>query len=117
MQSELPDSGLREFLLWLVRRRQRFRVTGNSMLPLLQPGEEILINPNAYRQNAPQPGDIVIAYHPQQSTLRLVKRVVGTSDNGQYLLEGDNPLESTDSRFFGPVSAHQILGRVTSRFG
>ena len=53
---------------------------------------------------------------PYRQNLRLVKRVALLFDNESYMLKGDNPLESTDSRIFGPVSAKQILGRVTGRF-
>jgi signal peptidase I len=93
MDDGLKDINLREFLLWLLRRRRRFRVTGNSMLPLLNLGDEVLVDPKAYLHFRPHPDDIVVC-----------------------LLEGDNPLESTDSRTFGPVSVEKIMGRVTSRF-
>ena len=116
MSDELKHGGFREFLLWLFRLRRRFRVTGNSMLPLLQPGETILVDPKAYRHASPRPGDIVVAQHPYRSNLHLVKRVVAEVENGRCLLAGDNPSESTDSRSFGAVDIEQILGRVTSRF-
>lgn len=56
----LPRCSYWELFLWILRRRSRFRVTGNSMTPLLQSGEEILVDPQAYRRIAPQPGDLVI---------------------------------------------------------
>ena len=86
------------------------------MLPLLKPGDEILINPGAYRHAPPRPGDIVVAWHPQRPNLRLVKRVTGITPDGQIILQGDNPAESTDSRFFGPVASTKIVGQVTSLF-
>ncbi len=86
------------------------------MLPLLKPGDEVLVNPTAYQHAPPRPGDIVVAWHPRQSNLRLVKRVTAVYDDGRYDLTGDNPNESTDSRFFGPVAAGKIVGQVTSRF-
>lgn len=115
-QNELPGASWREFLLWAVGRRRRFRVTGGSMLPLLQPQEEVLADPRAYRRVAPEPGDIVVAEHPDRPNFRLVKRVLFVRDNGDCVLVGDNPEASTDSRTFGAVPAHKILGRVTSRF-
>ncbi|WP_229425795.1 nickel-type superoxide dismutase maturation protease [Lusitaniella coriacea] len=116
MAEELNQSNIRELLLWLLRRRRRFRVIGNSMLPLLNPGDEILVNLNAYRQKSPSPGDIVVAQHPLQSNVRLIKRVAVVLENGNYFLKGDNPEESTDSRTFGSIAPEQIFGRVTSRF-
>ena len=86
------------------------------MSPLLEPGEELLVDLRAYRRQLPRPGDIVIALHPYQKDLRIIKRVVTVSDDGRCLLKGDNAAESTDSRSFGMVPPSQILGRVTSRF-
>ena len=110
----LPDSGIRELTLWLLRQRRRFRVTGVSMLPLLQPGDLVLINHKAYCDRFPEPGDLVVARHPDRPNLLLVKRVAAVLDDGQCILIGDNPAESTDSRSFGAVSLDLILGCVTS---
>jgi len=116
VSEELKDSNLLELLLWLLRLRRRFRVTGASMSPLLQPGDEVLADPRAYRRRPPRPGDIVVARHPFRTDLRLVKRVTAVLENGHCLLEGDNPQESTDSRAFGSLPPERLLGRVTSRF-
>jgi len=106
----VPDSGVRELLLWLLRRRRRFRVAGNSMLPVLKPGDEVLADPFAYRRRPPQPGDIVIARHPLQNNLHLIKRISAVLDDGRCRLEGDNPAESTDSRAFGMVTLITCAG-------
>ncbi len=87
------------------------------MAPLLNPGDEILIDPRAYRRANPRQGDIVVARHPYRTDLRLVKRVAAVLENGHCVLEGDNPAESTDSRSFGALPPQRILGRVTSRLG
>ncbi|NEN99873.1 MAG: nickel-type superoxide dismutase maturation protease [Moorea sp. SIO3I7] len=105
-----------ELALLILRKRLRFRVTGVSMTPLLKPGEEILIDPRAYRHIPPKVGDIVVARHPYQNHLRLVKRVTLVLEDGRCFLKGDNRLESTDSRSFGLVDSQQIIGKVTSRF-
>ena len=117
MNNQLKRITVGEFLLWLVRRRHRFRVLGNSMLPLLKPGDELLIIPNAYKRSRPTPGDIVVAAHPRRPDVRLVKRVASVTEDGHCTLLGDNPLESTDSRDFGPVPAKKLLGQVACRFG
>ncbi|MBM3239678.1 nickel-type superoxide dismutase maturation protease [Candidatus Poribacteria bacterium] len=116
MCAELKNSHLGELLLWLLRLRRRFRITGNSMTPLLKPGDEVLVNPRAYQRMPPKPGDIVVTRHPYRTDLRLVKRVATVLPDGRCLIEGDNPSESTDSRSFGPVAPKQILGQVTGRF-
>jgi nickel-type superoxide dismutase maturation protease len=117
MGDRLKDSSLRELLLWLLRLRRRFRVTGASMTPLLEAGDEVLIDPRAYRRRPPRPGDVVVAQHPYRRGLLLVKRVAKVGENGHCLLEGENQSESTDSRSFGSLPPDYILGQVTSRFG
>ena len=116
MKQELLESSNWELLLWLLRKRKRFKVTGNSMLPLLKPGQEILVNLSAYHKSLPQVGDIVVAIRPECPDFKLVKRVKIVQDNGYCFLIGDNFLESTDSRSFGFISLDHILGKVTSRF-
>jgi nickel-type superoxide dismutase maturation protease len=113
----LSDISLKEFVLWVLRKRKRFRVKGNSMLPLLKPQEEVLIDPKIDPNQPPKAGEIVVAQHPTQNNLQLIKRVASVSEDGSLFLEGDNWKESTDSRTFGTVKLEQIVGRVTCRFG
>lgn len=115
MLAGVPVSRAREILLWLVRRRWRFRITGYSMVPALNPFDEVLVDGRAYRRARPRPGDIVVTRHPYRRDVLLVKRVAAVLDDGRCLLTGDNPDESTDSRSFGLIPAERILGRVTSR--
>jgi nickel-type superoxide dismutase maturation protease len=114
MGHDLADSNFKELLLWLMRLRQRFRVTGASMFPLLQPGDEVLIDSRAFRHQLPQVGDIVVAHHPTQAGVQIVKRVSAVHSNRTIQLKGDNSSESTD---FDNVIVAQIIGLVTSRFG
>jgi len=124
MTNSLSESSYQELLLWLLRRRKRFKVVGNSMLPLLQPGEEILLDSNAYREIVPQVGDIVVTTHrdalragfAHRRELIIIKRITAINEDGSCFLAGDNPDESTDSRHWGTVKVKDILGKVTSRF-
>lgn len=102
-------------VLWLLRRRRRFRIVGVSMLPLLEPGTEVLINPFAYGQRRPRSGDLIVAYHPGRSGLRLIKWVVYVGSEGCFL-QGLNDGASTDSREFGLVPWDRIVGQVMCRF-
>ena len=113
----LGESNWRELLLWLLRRRRRFRVAEMSMAPLLEPGDEVLVDPRAYRQQRPLPGDIVIAQHPSRPDFKLIKRVTAVFEDGRLFLQGDNLAESNDSRAFGALPPDHILGKVTSKFG
>lgn len=105
-----------DILLWLLRRYRRFRVTGDSMRPLLVPPQEVLLHPSAYRHTPPQPGDIVVAHHPHHLNLRIVKRILFVEADGRCYLQGDNAIASSDSRQFGLVPPNQIVGKVVCLF-
>lgn len=116
MTSQLPPTNLQALFLLLVGKRKRFKVVGQSMLPLLQQGEEILMNPSAYCKSQPQINDVVVINHPHNAQLTIVKRVTGVATDGGYFLSGDNPEASTDSRQWGTVDQEKIIGKVTNRF-
>lgn len=105
----IPAAGAREALLWLLRRRRRFAVRGRSMTPTLPDGATVLVEPSA----RPAMGDVVVARHPYERGLVLIKRVAGLEPDGRAALVGDNPSESTHS--FGAVAPGAVLGVVRSR--
>lgn len=113
--SHLRPSQYPDLLLWMLRRRRRFRVVGHSMEPLLKPQEEVLINPSAYSRFPPAPGDLVVTRHPLRPEMRLIKWVVSVDGNSCFL-QGLNLAASTDSRDFGRVPHDQMLGKVVCRF-
>lgn len=86
------------------------------MLPLLQPGDEILINPFAYQKSSPQVNDIIVTRHPLQHNLPIVKRINAIKDGDRYFVTGDNREASTDSRHWGSIKSSDIMGKVTSQF-
>ena len=112
----VPRAGPGESLLWLLGRRRRFKVEGGSMEPTLADGDEVLVDPRAYRRRSPVAGEVVVALHPFVRGLRLVKRVARVEAGGAVALEGDNPGASTDGRTLGTVPPEGILGRVTARW-
>ena len=116
MTSLLPDTNLLTFALFLLGKRKRLKVVGDSMLPWLRAGEEILIDPKAYTKSKPEINDIVAIAHPLKPNLTIVKRVKAIADDGKYFLIGDNPAASTDSRHWGNVTHQQIIGKVTNFF-
>ena len=111
MRDKLPVAGIREWLNLIFRRRRGLRVQGDSMLPALRSGENVLIDPHA----VVRVGDIVAAHHPFKSSTKLIKRLVSLGPDGEMFLTGDNPAESTDSRTFGTISREKLIGKVTAR--
>ncbi|MEM8828472.1 MAG: nickel-type superoxide dismutase maturation protease [Cyanobacteria bacterium P01_G01_bin.19] len=116
MTQHLPETDTPALLLLLWGKRKRFKVVGKSMLPFLQPGEEILIDPQAYRRAKPQLDDVVLIKHPHNLQLNIVKRVVRIEENDNYFVVGDNLPMSTDSRHWGSIHLTKIIGKATNRF-
>lgn len=110
----MRESKVTEFFLWMIRLRQRYRVTGASMQPLLTAGDEVLVDPQAYRKQPPCIGDLIVARHPTQAGLQIIKRIKSVQKDGCYLLLGDNVDPAQNSSCLVP--RRLILGRVTSRF-
>ena len=88
------------------------------MAPTLEPGDWVLAVPNRHVVR----GNVVVVEHPNRPGFEMVKRVIaGPGDlapNGEVLgpggwwVEGENAVESTDSRQFGPVRREHIKARV-----
>jgi len=105
---ELPEINWRQRLLMLVGRRRLLKVEGDSMHPTLKSGDVVLIDPGAFIAI----GDIVVAQHPYKQSVKLIKRVESIELGGRYVLKGDNPAGSTDSRTVGTIAKADIAGKV-----
>ena len=90
------------------------RVHGTSMLPVLRPGDVILVHESAYCRRAPRYGEVVVARPSSLGGRALVKRVLPVGSD-EYFLLGDHPAESLDSRELGPVTRRELVGRAWLR--
>ena len=88
----------------------RVNISGDSMWPTFPDGTQFLLIPCPFEELSV--GDIVLAQHPFNSTLRIVKRIQEIQSQTVFLI-GDNPdpLASEDSHNFGAVRHEAILGR------
>jgi nickel-type superoxide dismutase maturation protease len=93
---------------------RRVAVEGPSMVPTFEPGDRLLVV-RLPRRWPVRPGDVVALADPRAPERLLVKRVAA-AEAGLVTLVGDNPLESTDSRDFGPVERTEVWGRVSYRY-
>lgn len=80
------------------------------MSPALNPGDHVLVNCS----RVPSRGDVLVARHPYRSDVHVIKRVVDLHAGGAYIVHGDNPDQSTDSRSYGPLPFELVYGTVTS---
>lgn len=86
-------------------------VAGDSMLPGFRDGDWILIR----RTTRVRPGQVVAVPDPRLPDRLLIKRIVRPAPGG-WLIAGDNPQSSTDSRTFGAVAPATVVGRVVGRY-
>jgi mitochondrial inner membrane protease subunit 1 len=105
---------------------------GPSMMPTLnEMGDIVLVDKFSSRFLHPiERGDVVIANSMNKKEFTVCKRVIGLpGDEIQFShwdysvvvpddhvwIEGDNPHDSIDSRYYGPVPISYIKGRVYAR--
>ncbi|MDL4771927.1 MULTISPECIES: nickel-type superoxide dismutase maturation protease [Thermomonosporaceae] len=95
------------------RRLRRVEVVGESMLPALRPGDWLLVLNRARVSE----GDAVVALHPDDPGLLIVKRAAHRTAGGWWL-ESDNQRAPgrRDSWDFGAVPDDRVVGRVVARF-
>ncbi|MCX6421985.1 MAG: nickel-type superoxide dismutase maturation protease [Actinobacteria bacterium] len=88
----------------------RATVEGLSMIPVLAPGERVLVR----RTRDLGPGNVVVAHDPEGRLVvkRLIRSEITAQGEPGWWLEGDNAAASTDSRTYGAVPTTAMLGRV-----
>ena len=88
------------------------------MEPVLRPGDWLLVWRGVGRGHPAgiQPGQIVIARHPADPGLFLVKRAVRRLPDGWWLGSDNQAAGAVDSRSFGPVPTELIEGRLLVRY-
>jgi len=82
------------------------------MQPTLRPGDRLLV----VRWLPIRCGDVVVLRDPEAPSTFLLKRVTHRDASGNYLVHGDNPNVSRDSRRFGAVPSANVVGRVVYRY-
>jgi signal peptidase I len=100
-------------------------VRGESMRPTLEPGDRLVV----LSLGRPRQGDLVALEDPERPGRQVVKRI-GAGPGGEvtvdgrrlqakdgYVVLGDRPSLSVDSRHYGPVSLPALRGRVVYRYG
>jgi hypothetical protein len=96
----------------------RAAVVDHSMEPALLPGDWLLAWRGVRTRRPPrvQPGQLVIARHPGEPGMLLVKRAAEHVTGGWWLV-ADNPgAGAADSYSFGPVPIGCVHARVMLRY-
>jgi type IV secretory pathway protease TraF len=109
-----------------VRGTWRVAVVDGSMIPAIEPGDWLLLDPTA--SSWPRVGSVVVFREPE-SDLFAIKRIAARGgqhvsiDEGLLHLEpheawllGDAGGASLDSRRYGPVTFDRFVGRAWFRY-
>ena len=95
---------------------------GNSMEPSIKSGAVLVVNRLQYglrlplqprylvRWALPKMGEVLVFYTPSGELEG--KRCAALTGRDGFIAEGDNSLQSYDSRAYGPVPADNAVGRV-----
>jgi hypothetical protein len=95
----------------------RVAVLERSMEPALRPGDWLLAwRGLAGRPPRIRPGQLVIARHPAQQDMLLVKRAERLLPDGWWLASDNPGAGAVDSASFGPVPSGLIDARVLLRY-
>jgi hypothetical protein len=96
----------------------RVAVLERSMEPALRPGDWLLAwrGLRAGRPPRIRPGQLVIARHPGQRDMLLVKRAERLLPDGWWLASDNPGAGAVDSASFGPVPPGLIHARVLLRY-
>jgi signal peptidase I len=92
------------------------RISGHSMMPLINHGDWILvsldINPDNLKIN-----EIILLEDPINKEL-LIKRIesIETKNEKKFYVIGDNINDSYDSRTFGSIKKESIIGKPILRY-
>lgn len=95
-------------------------VTSGGMLPTLQVGQQVAVDPDAYESVMPQRGDIIAFSMPEYPEIIAIKRVIGLPGDSVEQSDGivyvngsalDEPYAMADRKTLGPwvVASHRVF--------
>lgn len=84
------------------------KVVGSSMLPTFSDGDFVITARPLFRSY--RLGDIVAIQHPTLGG--IIKRISHCSNDGTFLVTGDNHSASTSTLAMGDIPLNRIMGRV-----
>lgn len=85
------------------------RISGLSMLPTLQPDKVVVIK--SFR-NSYHIGEIIVFTHDGIEKIKRITAIRYRAGKPEIFVRGDNTASSSDSRTFGWLPMHVIIGKI-----
>jgi signal peptidase I len=86
------------------------KVSGNSLQPVYQKGDFVLVSKIPYLFVPPEIGDVVVFRHQRHGT--MIKRIARVSAERDEIFVVGTGEGSVDSRRFGAIQKSDIVGKV-----
>ena len=86
------------------------KVSGDSLLPVYQEGDFVVVSTVPLLFGAPKRGDIIVFRHALYGT--MIKMVEAVAPGGEEFSVVGTHADSVDSRRFGPISRQDVVGKV-----
>lgn len=83
----------------------RFKISGHSMMPLLKPGQEIIVSSLPYLFSNPKQGNVIAFKSGNKFIVKRIKKITGH----KLLVTGDN---KSDSKDYGWINKKDIIGKM-----
>lgn len=90
----------------------KFKIAGHSMQPSINNGQTVLASPIPYLFRKPGIGDIVAFKYEDKI---LIKKIKAKKNDG-FIVEGENKIDSLDSKVLGLIFPAQIVAKVIYKF-
>ena len=99
-----------------LKKFMNVKISGHSMMPLINHGDWILINVNINTDHL-QLNEIILLEDPINKEL-LIKRIdsINSTTEKEFYVLGNNKADSYDSRKFGYIKKELIIGKAVLRY-
>lgn len=91
----------------------KFKISGHSMEPAIENGQEILVSSLPFLFSKPKTGDMIAFSFARPGLTKLAVKRIKKINGNKYLIEGDN---KSDSKKFGWIERKNIIGKVVYIF-
>ena len=86
-------------------------VVGESMEPTLENGNYLLINRMSYKNDAPEPGDVVVCHSDLDGGELIIKRVIGVSGD-EISIDEDGKVYVNDKKIDEPYISNDDVAPI-----